>query len=63
MDYYWAIERNAFELVLRRWKNLHYAESSKSERETQISYTNAYMEYRKMVYDICVSLSDLLDSA
>ena len=49
MEYYWAIERNASELVLRRCKNLHCTEWSKSERERQISYINAYMEYRKMV--------------
>ena len=41
MEYYSAIERNAFELVLMRWMNLEPITQSEV-RERQISYINAY---------------------
>ena len=37
MEYYSAIKKNAFELVLMRWMKL------KSERETPIQYINTYI--------------------
>ena len=43
MEYYSAIKRNAFESVLMRWMNLEHTEWSKSEKETQKSYMNAYI--------------------
>ena len=43
MDYYSAIKRNAFESVLMRWKNLEPIIWSKSERERQTLYINAYV--------------------
>ena len=43
-EYYSAIKRNAFELVLIRWMTLEpITEGSKSEREKQILYINAYI--------------------
>ena len=45
MEYYSAITRNAFESVLMRWMNLDsIIQWSKSERESKISYTNAYIQ-------------------
>ena len=43
MDYYSAIKRNVFESVLMRWKNLEPIIWSKSERERQTLYINAYV--------------------
>ena len=44
MEYYSAIKRNAFESVLKRWMNLEpIIQSEMSEREREISYSNAYI--------------------
>ena len=44
MEYYSAIKRNAFESVPMRWMNLEpIKQLSKSERQKQVSYTNAYI--------------------
>ena len=42
-EYYSAIKRNAFESVLMRWMSLESIIQSKSEREKQILYINAYI--------------------
>ena len=43
-QYYSAIKRNLFELVLMRWMNLELIiQSEVSQREKQVSYINAYM--------------------
>ena len=43
MEYYSDIKRSGFESILLRWMNLEpFIEGSKSEREKQISYVNAY---------------------
>ena len=51
MEYYSAIKKNTFKLVLMRWMKLEpIIQSSKPERKTPIQYTNAYiMEFRKIV--------------
>ena len=44
VEYYLAIKRNAFESFLMRWVNLEpIIQSEISQREKQISYTNAYI--------------------
>ena len=45
MEYYSAIKKNTFESVLMRWMKLEPIIQSeiKSERETLIQYTNAYI--------------------
>ena len=45
MKYYLAIRKNIFESVLMRWMKLEPIIQSevKSERETQILFTNAYI--------------------
>ena len=44
MEYYLAIERNAFESVLMRWMNVEpIIQSEVSEKERQMSYINAYV--------------------
>ena len=43
MEYYSAIKKNAFELILMRWMKLELTEWSKSERKTPIQYINAYI--------------------
>ena len=44
LEYYSAIKRNAFESVLKRWMNLEpIIQSEMSEREREISYSNAYI--------------------
>ena len=43
VEYYSAIKRNTFESVLMRWMSLESIIQSKSEREKQILYINAYM--------------------
>ena len=44
MQYYSAIKRNLFELVLMRWMNLELiTQSEVSQREKQVSYINAYI--------------------
>ena len=44
MEYYSAIKRKTFESMLMRWINQEpIVELSKSEREEQISYINAYI--------------------
>ena len=44
MEYYSAIKRNAFESILMRWMNLRPIIGwSKSEREKQMLYVNAYI--------------------
>ena len=44
MGYYSVIKRNAFESVPMRWMNLEpIKQLSKSERQKQVSYTNAYI--------------------
>ena len=45
VEYYSAIKRNAFESVLIRWMKLEPVtqSGSKSEREIQILYMNAYI--------------------
>ena len=43
-QYYSAIKRNLFELVLMRWMNLELIiQSEVSQREKQVSYINVYM--------------------
>ena len=52
MEYYSAIKRNAFELVLRRWVNLEpiiQSEASQKEKEKFRILMHIYMESRKMV--------------
>ena len=44
MEYYSAIKRNTFESVLMRWMSLESIIQSKSEREKQILYINAYIQ-------------------
>ena len=44
MQYYSAIRRNAFASVLMGWLSLKFINQSKSEREKQILYMNAYIE-------------------
>ena len=44
MQYYSAIKRNAFASVLMGWLSLKSIIQSKSEREQQILYINAYIE-------------------
>ena len=41
MEYYLVIKRNTFESVLTRWMKSLYR--VKSERETPMQYTNAYI--------------------
>ena len=43
MDYYLAIKRNGFESVVVKWINLEPVIQSKSEREKQMPYINAYI--------------------
>jgi len=44
MEHYSIIKRNAFESVLMRWTNLEpIIQSEISQRETKISYTDAYI--------------------
>ena len=44
VEYYSAIEKNAFESVLIRWMNLEpIIQRGKSERKIPIQYTNAYI--------------------
>ena len=44
MEYYSVIKRNVFESVPMKWMNLEpITEWSKSEREIQLLYTNAYI--------------------
>ena len=43
MEYYSAIKRNAFDSVLMRWMSLESIIQTKSEREKQILYINAYI--------------------
>ena len=44
MEYYSAIKRNTFESVLMRWMNLEpIIQSEVSQKEKEISYTNAYI--------------------
>ena len=44
VEYYSAIKRNAFESVLMRWVNLEpIIQRSKSKRERQRLYINAYI--------------------
>ena len=44
MEYYSAIKKNAFESILMRWMKLEpITEWSKSERERQVLYINAYL--------------------
>ena len=43
-EYYSAIKRNTFESVLMRWMSLESIIQSKSEREKQILYINAYIQ-------------------
>ena len=44
MEYYLAIERNAFESVLMRWMNVEpIIQREVSEKERQMSYINAYV--------------------
>ena len=52
MEYYSAIKRNVFELVLMRWMNLEPIIQSdvKSEKERQILYTKAYIWNLKRWY-------------
>ena len=52
MEYYLAIKRNAFELVLMRWINLEpitQREVSQKEKDKYCILTHIYMESRKMV--------------
>ena len=50
MEYYSAIERNAFNSVLMRWMNLVLIIQSEFRKIKIIPYTNTYrMESRKMV--------------
>ena len=51
MEYYSAIKRNAYELILMRWMNLEpiiQSEVSQKEKDKYI-LRNVYMESRKMV--------------
>ena len=43
MEYYSAIKRNEIESFVETWMDLETVIQSKSEREKQISYINAYM--------------------
>ena len=44
VEYYLAIERNAFESVLMRWMNVEpIIQREVSEKERQMSYINAYV--------------------
>ena len=43
MEYYSAIERNAFESVLIRWMNLEPIIQSEVSQKRQILYTNSYI--------------------
>ena len=44
MEYYSAIKRNIFELVLMRWMNLELiTQREVSQREKQVSYIHAYI--------------------
>ena len=43
MEYYSAIKRNAFDSFLMRWMSLESIIQTKSEREKQILYINAYI--------------------
>ena len=44
MEYYSAIKRNAFELVLVRWMNLEpVMHSEVNQKEKHISYINTYI--------------------
>ena len=43
MEYYSAIKRNEIESFVETWMDLETVIESKSEREKQISYINAYM--------------------
>ena len=45
MKYYSDIKRNTFKSVLMRWMNLEPIQrETKSERERQISHSNAYIQ-------------------
>ena len=45
MEYYSAIKKNTFELVLMRWMKLEpIIQSEVSQKETPIQYINAYIE-------------------
>ena len=51
MEYYSVIKRNVFESVPMKWMNLEpITEWSKSEREIQLLYTNAYIWNLKREY-------------
>ena len=52
VEYYSAVKKNAFESVLLRWMNLEPITQSEVN-QTKISYTDIYMESRKMVLMIC----------
>ena len=43
MEYYSAIKKDTFELVLMRWMKLEPIIQSKSERKIPIQYINAYI--------------------
>ena len=43
MEYYSAIKRNETESFVETWMDLETVIQSKSEREKQIPYINAYM--------------------
>ena len=51
MEYYSAIKRNAYELILMRWMNLEpIIQSEVSQKEkNKLSYINTYMDSRRMV--------------
>ena len=52
MEYYSAIEKNAFESVLMRWMKLEpiiQSEVSQKEKHQYSVLTDIYMEFRKMV--------------
>ena len=50
MDYNLAIKRNEFESVVVRWINLEPVKQSKSEREKQMPYINAYIYVCVYIY-------------
>ena len=44
MEYYSAIKRNVFELVLKRWMNLEpIVQSEGNQKKKQISYISTYI--------------------
>ena len=57
MEYYSAIKKNAFELVLMRWMKLEpiiQSEVSQREKHRYSILTYIYMEFRKMGNDDCI---------